>query len=269
MTESRKTEKTEMKKAVTLTFGDQAENHKGMEKYGVMAENGLSYEDLCVMREWFKSNGAVTHMIDLHDLLPESERAGNEAWFLIVKSGVNALLQDENGANLLEKEQEALTLDTKAYMYGRVVNKNARHNLCFSSEHLEPDYEHGRGRVYAFDEVPILNTVREKLGQIGCEKVAKLQIEGNYYYDISKCGIGWHGDSERKIVVGLRLGAKIPLCYRWYQRSKPVSDVLSIYDLEHGDLYFMSEKAVGTDWKKKIIYTLRHSAGCEKFIGTE
>jgi len=40
-----------MKKAVTLTFGDQAENHKGMEKYGVMAENGLSYEDLCIMRE--------------------------------------------------------------------------------------------------------------------------------------------------------------------------------------------------------------------------
>ena len=258
-----------MKKAVTLTFGDQAENHKGMEKYGVMAKDGLSYEDLCIMREWFNTNGAVTHMIDLHDLLPESERAGNEAWFLIVKNGVNILLQDENGANLLEKEQEALTLDTKAYMYGRVVNKNARHNLCFSSEHLEPDYEHGRGRVYAFEEVPILNAVREKLGQIGCEKVAKLQIEGNYYYDISKCGIGWHGDSERKIVVGLRLGAKIPLCYRWYQRSLPVSDVLSIYDLEHGDLYFMSEKAVGTDWKKKIIYTLRHSAGCKKFIGTE
>ena len=35
--------KTEIKKAVTLTFGDQAENHKGMEKYGEMAESVLSY----------------------------------------------------------------------------------------------------------------------------------------------------------------------------------------------------------------------------------
>ena len=28
----------------------------------------------------------------------------------------------------------------------------------------------------------------------------------------------------------------------------------------------MSEKAVGTDWKKKKIWTLRHAAGCNKFI---
>jgi hypothetical protein len=27
----------------------------------------------------------------------------------------------------------------------------------------------------------------------------------------------------------------------------------------------MSDKAVGNDWKKKTIYTLRHAAGCEKF----
>ena len=28
-------------------------------------------------------------------------------------------------------------------------------------------------------------------------------------------------------------------------------------------MYIMSEKAVGTDWKKKNIYTLRHSAGLD------
>lgn len=27
----------------------------------------------------------------------------------------------------------------------------------------------------------------------------------------------------------------------------------------------MSEKAVGSDWKKKNIATLRHATGCEKF----
>jgi hypothetical protein len=31
--------------------------------------------------------------------------------------------------------------------------------------------------------------------------------------------------------------------------------------LNDGDMYIMSEKAVGTDWKKKNICTLRHSAG--------
>ena len=28
----------------------------------------------------------------------------------------------------------------------------------------------------------------------------------------------------------------------------------------------MSEKAVGNDWKKKSIYTLRHAAGIDKYI---
>jgi hypothetical protein len=27
----------------------------------------------------------------------------------------------------------------------------------------------------------------------------------------------------------------------------------------------MSEKSVGADWKKKVIYTLRHAAGAEKY----
>jgi len=31
-------------------------------------------------------------------------------------------------------------------------------------------------------------------------------------------------------------------------------------------MYVMSEKAVGTDWKEKKIYTLRHATGCEKYI---
>ena len=29
----------------------------------------------------------------------------------------------------------------------------------------------------------------------------------------------------------------------------------------------MSEKAVGNDWRKSSINTLRHAAGCEKYIG--
>jgi len=35
--------------------------------------------------------------------------------------------------------------------------------------------------------------------------------------------------------------------------------------LEDGDMYIMSEKASGFDWKKRSIYTLRHAAG-EKYV---
>jgi hypothetical protein len=38
------------------------------------------------------------------------------------------------------------------------------------------------------------------------------------------------------------------------------------FDLHHGDIYVMDEKATGNDWKKKLIPTLRHAAGAEKYI---
>jgi len=38
-----------------------------------------------------------------------------------------------------------------------------------------------------------------------------------------------------------------------------------IVPLNGGDIYLMSEKAVGTDWKRKKVYTLRHATGCDKY----
>ena len=49
------------------------------------------------------------------------------------------------------------------------------------------------------------------------------------------------------------------LCFSWHFQSKKVGEKLEI-QLDSGDMYIMSEKAVGTDWKKRSIYTLRHSS---------
>lgn len=91
-----------------------------------------------------------------------------------------------------------------------------------------------------------------------------MQAEGNYYYDTKKTGIGFHGDSERCIVVAARLCESIPLVYNWFHNSEAIGSRVEL-NINHGDIYVMSEKAVGTDWKKKSIYTLRHAAGCSKF----
>lgn len=95
-------------------------------------------------------------------------------------------------------------------------------------------------------------------------KAKTLACEGNYYYDVSKCGIGFHGDSERKRVIGLRLGASIPLHYQWFQKSVPIGQRY-IVELDHGDLYIMSEKAVGQDWLLRSKLTLRHAAGSKTY----
>ena len=39
--------------------------------------------------------------------------------------------------------------------------------------------------------------------------------------------------------------------------------------LNTGDIYIMSEKAVGSDWRKSSMYTLRHAAGCNKYLSLD
>ena len=72
-------------------------------------------------------------------------------------------------------------------------------------------------------------------------------------------------DSERKMVACIRLGASTPLHYQWFVQGAPVGKRVKLL-LNHGDFYIMSEKATGFDWKKRIIPTLRHAAGADKFL---
>jgi hypothetical protein len=111
--------------------------------------------------------------------------------------------------------------------------------------------------VYDFKELPELSKLRFGLENLIDGK--KLQCEGNYYYDVKKTYIGFHGDTERKLVIGVRLGEEFGLYYQWYHMGKTVGRLFE-YKLEHGDVYFMSDKAVGYDWRRRTCYTLRHAA---------
>jgi alkylated DNA repair dioxygenase AlkB len=259
------------KKTITITFGDQAENHKGMQKIGEMAKNGFSLDDLKNAQQIFKTKGIKTQIVNLKKYLndPASDQI-EPAYLLIIRRGVDCLLEDEGvTTDQLFEELVDLEWDSKALMYGRVVNKTARHNLCFSEIEQKPDYENGMGRIIPYSNVPLLSSIRNNLSKylkISADKTyntSDLQAEGNYYYD-DTCGIGFHGDSERKLVIGIRLGYSPPLHYQWYHMNEPVGSRAKI-PLKHGDIYVMSEKAVGTDWKKKTIHTLRHATGSKRF----
>ena len=60
----------------TLTFGDQAENHVGMQKIGSLASEGFSKEELERARAWFQEREAVCELIDLAETLPEAKGGG-------------------------------------------------------------------------------------------------------------------------------------------------------------------------------------------------
>ncbi len=252
---------------ITITFGDVAENHVGMQQIGQLAPEGFTVAELTSIRDAALKDGYNCELIDLNSYLPSEVRNTTAAAILIIRNGVNYVLGKNTAYTVqdLWTEKLNLTPDTKAFMYGRVVNKHARYNLCFSDIGQEPQYENGKGRVVAYNTIPVLNSIRQALAGVCGVKGSGLVAEGNYYYDVTKCGISFHGDSERRRVIALRLGASLPLHYQWFIRNKPIGDRVPLI-LDNGDLYVMSEKATGNDWKKSSILTLRHAAGCQKFL---
>ena len=249
----------------TLTFCESGENHKGMQTIGQIAESGFSRRELKKAKQWFEGQGIECELYKLNDLLEEEVKA-KRAYLLVAKSGLDVLLDNSATKDDVFNEQNSLEKDKHAKMYGRVVSKKARHNLCFADFSQEPDYENGKGTIVNFSDVPIMDGLRRNLKKPFGEKAENMMCEGNYYYDVKKCYIGMHGDTERKRIIGVRLGAKFPLHYQWYQHSKKIGKALEI-KLGHGDVYCMSEVAVGQNWKKKLIPTLRHAAGLKKNVG--
>ena len=266
---------------VTITLGDVSENHAGMQRIGTRRDCGFTIHELSILTAGFRNYGLTVDFVDLTGPIQQLTVSNDqlqpfkiEAGIMIVRNGVNFLLNgfSYNSDSLL-REVLRFEPDKKAFMRGRIVNKLARHNLCFANFSQKSNIEEKKGTVIAFSETEVLRCLRSRLEQFcmafpQCpdltRKIVDLTGEGNYYYDISKCGIGYHGDSERRVVVGVRLGCEMPLVYRWYFNSGRIGNAMT-FQLQHGDIYFMSDKAVGHDWKKRIIPTLRHAAGCEKY----
>jgi hypothetical protein len=246
---------------ITLTWGDVCENGPGMQKIGDLDKRGYSIGELEKIKENFEKKGILCEMINLNEFLGEVEGDVDEAKVLIMRGGINALLKGHTLEDFY-REQCELDVDKKVFMRGKVKNKLARYNLCFGHESQEPNYEEKMGRVIKYEDVKCLDEIRGNMVDFFGSDSDKLYCEGNYYYDLKKCGIGFHGDGERRKVIGMRLGKSMNLNFSWFKKFYSVGKVCEIV-LNDGDMYVMSEKSVGFDWKKSSIYSLRHAGGLQ------
>lgn len=260
--------------AICLTAGEQSENHAGMQKNGNgLADKGFSIEELLTFKEKLKTMDISSEFYRLDQMAEISDADGvndcpplEPAALLIIRNGIKQLIGVD--PDVLLEEQLAFNWDTKYWdtRRGKVLNKRARWNVCYSEVAQPPDYEQKKGTIIPYDDVPHLAQWRLMLKKLfGFDKHDyDLQVEGNLYYDVNKCGIGFHGDSERKIVIACSLGAERPIHWQWFHRSIPVGKRMR-FSIIHGDMYIMSQKTTGFDWKKRSIHTLRHAAG-NKFV---
>jgi len=264
--------------AVSLTFANRGENSVGMQIIGGPASQLVTKAMLEAAKlQWENGNDAngmaspgEALLIDLSEKVAGKaclQGVGGQegAAVLVLRRFVHKLM-GEDAVNEVEHELELQLqkgkIDTKALMRGKVKNKNARHNNCMADFEQEPDQANGRGTVCNLIHYPRIHTLAN-LAAVWMQQDNPLICEQNRYYDVSKCGIGWHGDGEREIVLGARFGEatkNMPMMFQAFYDHSPVGPKTSI-TLQRGDVYIMTSKAVGTDWKSSSIVTWRHAAG--------
>ena len=254
-----------------ITFGEVAILHIGGKEYGNgINKNGFSCDEL----KKINNNNDNSEYINISDNLPVELREENEAGILIFrckdlyKRENYKLPLNKSEADKLLKEHKKIKYDKKYWDNRRqkTLNKRARYNIVFGEKNIKNSVDYKQSSVKSFSDLPLLKKFRSNLSKVLGDKAKKLNAEGNNYFH-EKSGIGYHGDAERKIVICLSLGKSSKLRYNWRlpgssdHKFKPID-----INLNHGDVYIMSEKATGFDWKKRSLVRVVHAAGDDKYI---
>lgn len=139
----------------------------------------------------------VCEIIELKSVLPTEYRKKCPPTFVLI---VRKLLSTSEADKLYAQQQGIKWDDT---IRKKVLTKRRRHNLMYSDESQEPDYENNKGRIVAWENVPCLKAAIDRVKTFG-GKVEQIVCEGNKYKKFERStnvGIGRHGDSERKKVI--------------------------------------------------------------------
>lgn len=180
-----------------------------------------------------------SQMIHLNDVLVQFDNRHTEiASILVIKNYIT---------NNIYQEALGINWDKKVLLRNKVVNRIGKYAITIDNFPEEPNYEQGQYRVISYDSLPKTNKLKNKLSLVFNQDA--LECQGEYYCDQEKLKLKYQGSKVNNMMC-VHLGNSIQLSYKWFFANKPVSDDMKII-LEHGDLYIMSEKATGHDYKLK------------------
>ena len=249
-----------MNNRYAITFGEVAILHIGGKEYGKgRLEHGFTTDELKKIAEDYDNSEYVS----ISDKLPRQLRTNNDAGILIFRSVSNNKNNKDKKFVLGLTKKEADKYDQKYWDNRRqkTLNKRARYNIVFGKNKIEHSKDYKQCSIAKFSDLKYLNRFRKRLKLVLGNKTKKLNAEGNKYFH-DKAGIGYHGDAERKIVICLSLGKPTTLRYHWRLPGSSEHTLESTdINLNHGDVYVMSEKATGWDWKLRSKVRVVHGAG--------
>ena len=266
-----------------ITFGETAILHVGgKELGGGKRDEGFTVPELEAIAAQIDAAGGVTELYRQTDRLPlELQTAENQAATLVIRGGASFIAamgeagtpeeeRGESAADALYREQQEKASYDRRFFDSRTKktkNKQARYNTVFGPDDRPPNEDYSEYTICGFPRLPHLDRFRRRLPALLGPRAEGLNAEGNLYFH-GKAGIGYHGDAERKVVVCLSLGRESLLRYHWRLPGSS-EHTLAPIDIRvgHGDVYIMSEKATGHDWRFRSRVRLVHAAGHSKYTG--
>lgn len=236
----------------TLTFSDSSDAKR-------TGKLGFSIAELQKVQKEFEKKGFTCELIDLNIVLPPAHVIVDtpKARVLIIRQGVRDFGTGSDADGILQK-LKTLPWDDRVWFKHKPVKNPMRHHLRFG----EVEYNSDEGHVVALKSIPDIVRIRQTLNEMYSYRGVEFDVEGDRFYNPETCGREPWGDQDRRFVVGVQLGAMMKMAFTWYYHESPFSQPVVI-ELQHGDIFMLSDKAVGHDVNRKAIATLRRTCGCQ------
>ena len=201
-----------------------------------------------------------------------------EAGVLIIRNGVTVLSSKKKPSAQLYEEQmsQVRNYDGIYFDKGKTLVKRAFKTMQFGSEARTASPDYSQATVTAFDAVPVLQKMGNLLQRLLGFDASSFSARSNRYHTDRlepaddggkmKCvsGMGWHGDERTDLPsqsACLCLGEPGILSFVWrfpgHTKNCPTSIVS--FDVNDGDIYILSDKATGFDWRSRSLLRVVHS----------
>lgn len=255
--------------SIHLMFCDIASHGEGMQKIGTICDSGFTNEHL--LKYYQNLNSDKVQLYNIKENLPTTLYKIPDCYVLVMKDFfkdqanefLQILLSNEasDGSNII-----GVNWDMERVSGNNIVNNKLGYKLIFCDlinywKYPFSSYEK-RGTIYNSRFMPGLYSFQSMLeNQLGYLPI----IDATYYYDINECFTPLHQVKDRKKLVGLGLGATLPLQFRWFHGNVSCSDTVSI-PIEHGDLYIISQGAAGIQKEKQTKLYLKYGIGFNKSL---
>ena len=202
--------KTTLNPTWSLTIGNGGENHTGMEFIGKLRKAGEGWDlDRLLYAKGILEN-VFGKTVELHNLneaclegvkIPEASKP-KDAYLMVVRDFLTPEVHKAFKVEMQSYEWDRKYWDTRR---SKVLNKLARANVCYGKTGRAANYKAKQGTIIGYDSSPLVGKLLQTVEIL--MKDEGLIVEGNQYDDVSKNGIGPHGDTERVCVACLRVGA--------------------------------------------------------------